>query len=351
MVSHIQIGERRVGQGESAYIIAEAGANHDRDLKIAHRLIDVAAEAGVDAVKFQTYRAETLYSRFTPRLKEMDEFNRSPAGETPFELIKRIELPWEWQAELHDHAVDRGIDFLSTPFDLEAVDELAKFGVKAFKIASYEIVYYALLRAAAKYQRPLIVSTGNSSLADVELAVMTIRETGNHQLILLHCISQYPARFEDLNLRAMQTLAHAFAMPVGFSDHTLDNTAAVLAVGLGACCFEKHFTLDRRRRGPDHPSALEPDELGKYVQAIRNAEKALGSSVKQVQPSEEENHRLGRRSLHALVDISEGTRITAKMLTVKRPALGIPPSQEPLVIGRVAKRDIRADEWITWEMI
>jgi len=347
----VQIGDRLVGPGELAYVIAEAGANHDRDLAIAHRLIDVAADCGANAVKFQTYSAETLYSRFTPRLKEMDEFGRSPAGETPFELIKRIELPREWQRELRDHSVERGIDFLSTPFDLTAVGELATLGVKAFKIASYEITYYALLKAAAKHQRPLIISTGNSNLADVEMALSAVQEEGNDRIILLHCVSQYPTRFDDLNLKAMQTLAQAFNVPVGFSDHTMDNTAAVLAVGLGACCFEKHFTLDRKRKGPDHPSALEPDELADYVQAVRNAEKALGSPVKRVQLSEEENHRLARRSLHALVDIPKGTRLTAEMLTVKRPALGIHPAHESLVIGRVAQRDIQTDEWITWDMV
>ena len=347
----VQIGERLVGPGQLAYIIAEAGANHDCDLAIAHRLINVAADCGADAVKFQTYSAETLYSRFTPRISEMDEFDRSPVGETPFELIKRIELPREWQGELRDHAVERGIDFLSTPFDLEAVDELNDLGVKAFKIASYEITYYALLKAAARHERPLIISTGNSNLADVEMAIGAVQEEGNDQIILLHCVSQYPARFEDLNLRAMQTLAQAFDVPVGFSDHTLGNTASVLAVGLGACCFEKHFTLDRKRKGPDHPSAMEPDELADYVQAIRNAEKALGSSVKRVQPSEQENHRLARRSIHAVVDIPKGTVITADTLIVKRPALGIHPMNKDIVVGRVARRDIRADEWITWEML
>jgi sialic acid synthase SpsE len=347
----IRIGERLVGPGHPAYIIAEAGANHDRDLTIAHRLIDVAVDSGADAVKFQTYSAETLYSRFAPRLKEMDEYGRSPVGETPYELLKRIELPREWQEELRDHAVEAGIDFLSTPFDLEAVKELAALDVTAFKIASYELVYYGLLKAAAKYQRPLLISTGNSNLADVELAVAAVKEEGNEQIILLHCVSQYPARFEDLNLRAMQTLAQAFDVPVGFSDHTLGDTASVLAVGLGACCLEKHFTLDRTREGPDHPSALEPDELAEYVEAIRNAELALGSPVKQVQPSEEENHRLARRSLHALVDIPKGTRLTADMLTAKRPGLGIHPVHKDVLIGRVAQQDIRADEWITWDMV
>ena len=345
------IGDRLVGPGQPIYVIAEAGANHDRDRKTAHRLIDVAAECGADAVKFQTYSAEKMYSRFTPRLKEMDDFGRSPQGETPFELIKRVELPREWQRELRDRAQERGIDFLSTPFDVDAVDELAGLEVKALKIASYEIVYYDLLRAAARYGRPVIISTGNSSFADVEMAVDAIRGEGNDQIVLLHCVSQYPAKYEHLNLRAMRTLAQAFQVPVGFSDHTMDNTAGVLAVGLGACCLEKHFTLDRGRKGPDHPSAMEPEELADYVQAIRNAERALGSPVKRVQPSEEENHRLARRSIHARVDIAEGARITAEMLVVKRPALGIHPAHKNLVVGRAARRDIRADEWITWEMI
>jgi len=347
----IKIGKRLVGPGQPAYIIAEAGANHDRDLVIAHRLIDVAADSEADAVKFQTYSSETLYSRFTPRISEMDDFDRSPPGETPFELIKRIELPREWQKELRDHAIERRIHFLSTPFDLAAVDELAGLGVKAFKIASYEIVDYSLLKSAARHQRPMIISTGNSTLSDVEMAVRAIQEEGNDQIVLLHCVSQYPAQFEDLNLRAMQTLAQAFEVPVGFSDHTMSNTASVLAVGLGACCFEKHFTLDRKRKGPDHPSALEPDELADYVQAVRNAEKALGSPVKRVQQSEKENHLLARRSIHASVDIPRGTVITKDMLIVKRPALGIHPMHLDIVAGRVARRDIHADEWITWEMV
>jgi len=347
----VRIGDRLVGLGQPSYIIAEAGANHDRDLAIAHRLIDVAADCSADAVKFQTYSADTLYSRYTPRLREMDEFNRSPRGETPHELIRRLELPREWQRELRDHAVERDIDFLSTPFDLRAVEQLAALDVKAYKIASYDITYHSLIQAAGKHGRPVIISTGNSGLGDIEMALAALSEVGNTQTIVLHCVSQYPTRYEDLNMRTLQSLALAFDIPVGFSDHTMDSTAAILAVALGACCFEKHFTLDRKRKGPDHPSALEPDELGAYIQAIRNAECALGSSVKRVQASEEENHRLARRSLHAAMDIPAGTVITPEMLIIKRPALGIYPAHEQIVVGRTARRDIQADEWITWEMI
>jgi sialic acid synthase SpsE len=347
----VQIGSRVVGLGHPAYIIAEAGANHDQNLSVAHRLIDVAAKCGADAVKFQTYTAETLYSRYTPRLKEMDDFDRSPNGESPFELIRRIELPREWQREMRDHAVETGLDFLSTPFDLQAVEELAALDVKAYKIASYEITYCDLIKAAGRQGRPVILSTGNSGLGDIEAALAALEEVGNNQGVILHCVSQYPTRYEDLNLRAVQTLALAFDVPIGFSDHTMDSTAAAVAVAFGASCFEKHFTLDRRRKGPDHPSAMEPEELAEYICAVRNAEKALGSSVKRVQPSEEENHRLARRSLHAAVDIPEGTVIAREMLTVKRPALGIHPSQEKIVVGRRAQRTIKADEWITWEMV
>jgi sialic acid synthase SpsE len=340
-----------VGPGHPAYIIAEAGSNHDRDLGTAHKLIDVAAECGADAVKFQTYRAETLYSRCTPRFREMDELDRSPAGETPFQLAKRIELPRHWQRELRDHSAERGVDFLSTPFDLCAIEELAELGVKAFKIASYEIVDYDLLRAAARQHRPIILSTGNSSLADIELAFSVVQSAGCKQVILLHCVSQYPARYEDLHLRAMCTMQQAFNVPVGFSDHTMGSVAATVATALGSCCFEKHFTLDRKRKGPDHPSAMEPDELAEYIQAIRTAEKSLGSAVKSVQDSECENHRLARRSIHACIDIPKGATISASMLVLKRPGLGIHPAHQDIVVGRTARRDIKADEWITWEMV
>lgn len=347
----VRIGEREVGPGHPAYVIAEAGANHDRDLDVAHRLVDVAADAGADAVKFQTYSADTLYSRFTPRISEMDAFGRSPAGETPFELISRIQMPREWLRELRDHARERSIDFLSTPFDLEAVEQLDALEVPAFKIASYDITFRQLLLAVAARGKPVIISTGNSNVGDIERSLEALRVGGDAPAILLHCVSQYPARLDDLNLRAIVTMSSAFDVPVGFSDHTMGNVAAVVATALGACCFEKHFTLDRGRNGPDHPHSAEPDELRDYVSAIHLAEAALGTSRKSVQPSEAENHRLARRSLHARVAIPRGATVTREMLIVKRPALGIAPDQEDLVVGRTARRDIQADEWITWDMV
>lgn len=343
------IGHRKIGDGAPCFIIAEAGSNHNCDLATALRLIDVAVEAGADCVKFQTYTAETLYSRFAPRLTEME--GRSRAEETPFELIKRIELPWEWHERLVAHAKAGGIIFLSTPFGHDAVDLLHRLGVPAFKIASYEIVDLPLLRRAARTGKPIVLSTGNSSLADVEEAMATLQEAGATGVVLLHCVSQYPAKVEDVNLRAMVTLRQAFDVPVGFSDHTMDSVSSLGAVALGACVLEKHFTLDRSHPGPDHPASLEPEELRRFVQDVRRLEAALGSPVKRVQVSEDENHRLGRRSLHARVRIPKGATITEEMLTVKRPGLGIKPVLLPVVVGRIARRDIEADEWITWDMI
>jgi sialic acid synthase SpsE len=351
LTTTVKIGTRTLNQGESAYVIAEVGSNHDRDLEIAHKLIDVAADARADAVKFQTYSADALYSRYAPRLSEMDEYGRSPEGESPYEMIKNLELPREWQRELKDHASEREIDFISTPFDLPAVDELEALDVAAFKIASYEIVDYDLLAAAASKGRPMIISTGGSSLADVERAVAVIEGQSNHQIVILHCVSQYPAEIEDLNMRAMQTLGHAFGYPVGFSDHSLGNVAAVVAIALGATCLEKHFTLDPTRTGPDHPTAADPDQLADYIDAVRTAERSLGTAIKRVQDSEEENHRLAKRSIHATVDIPIGTAITPEMLILKRPGLGIHPSMKDVVVGRTAARDIKQDEWITWEMV
>jgi sialic acid synthase SpsE len=281
----------------------------------------------------------------------MNDFGRSPEEETPFEMIKRVELPREWQRELCEHAMTSKIDFLSTPFDLIAVEELAQLQVKAYKIASYEITFFDLIQAAGRHQRPVIISTGNSGIGDIEEALESLYQTGNKQAVIMHCVSQYPTIYQDLNMRALQTLAQAFEVPVGFSDHTMDNTAAILAVALGATCFEKHFTLSRKRQGPDHPSSLEPDELKNYIKTIREAEQAMGSSVKRLQTSEEENHRLGRRSLHAAVDLPKGTVITEEMLIVKRPALGIHPRNKEIVIGRTVTKNIKADQWLTWDMV
>ena len=340
----VKIGKKVIGDGQPCYIIAEAGANHNRDMRIAKKLIEMAAEAGADAVKFQTYSAETLYSKKTPKftyLKDQDVFK----------LIKDIELPREWQAELSDICKDNGVHFLSSPFDNRAIDELAALKVLAFKIASFEIVDLDLIGYAASKKRPMIISTGMADLTDIEDAMRTVLGKGNNDIVLLHCNSLYPTPFNIINLRAMDTMRHAFKVPVGFSDHSLGTIIPLVAVARGASVIEKHFTLDRKLKGPDHPFAIEPDELKQMCKGIRDVETALGTGIKQRSPEEAEMYLKGRRSLVARVDIPKGTKITEKMLVNKRPGHGILPKFKKMVVGRTARKDIEEDDVLTWDMV
>jgi len=344
----VRIGERWVGEGEPCFVIAEAGANHNRDLGMGRELIDVAVEAGADAVKFQTYSAETLYSRKTPRFSYLE----GVSDKDTWDLIKEIELPRQWQGELAAHAARRGITFLSSPFDAQAVDELAALDVPAYKIASFEIVDLSLIGYAAAKGRPMILSTGLASYEDITDALAACAAAGNREVVLLQCASLYPAPPTRMNLRAMATLRQAFGVPVGLSDHSLGIHVAAAAVALGACVMEKHFTLDRRLPGPDHPFAIEPGELRDMVRHIREVESALGDGLKLgPAPEEEEMHQKGRRSLIAARAIPRGSRIERSMLAVKRPGFGIRPKFIDLVVGRVARVDIEEDTVLTWEML
>lgn len=345
----VSIADRGVGHGEPVYVIAEAGSNHNRDLATAKKLIDVAAEAGADAVKFQTYTADGLYSRKTPTMSYLSDGGLVDEQESVWELIKRIEIPWEWHHELADHARDAGLHFLSTPFEEKAVELLAEVGVPAYKIASYEVNHLPLIEACARTGRPLLVSTGMASLADIERALDTANAAGATEIVLLHCAINYPPRFEDLNLRAIGTLSSAFGLPVGWSDHTMGHTADVVAVTLGARMVEKHYTLSRDQEGPDHPFALEPHEFAAMVTAIREAEAALGSSVKRVTEAESEMFALGRRSLVAARDLPAGRPLTRDDIAVKRPGFGIPVHELDLAVGRRPVRDTEADEILTWD--
>lgn len=346
----VKIGNHWIGDGEPCFIIAEAGSNHNRDFKQALRLIDVAVESGADAVKFQTYSAETIYSKKTPMASYLKNKNLVEEGETLWDIIKRIEIPREWHKGLNNYCNKKGIMFLSTPFDIKAVDELEEVDMKAYKIASFEITHLPLLEYVSKTGKPIILSTGMANLSDIETALEVIYKHGNNQVVLLHCAINYPPRYEDLNLRAMETMRQAFQLPVGFSDHTLGITSDIAAVALGACVIEKHLTLDRTLPGPDHPFALEPDELKAMVDSIRNTEKALGSPIKKHTEAEKELYRIGRRSLVAACNIPKGTIITKDMIDVKRPGYGIPTKMIDVVIGKMAKVDIEEDDIITWEM-
>jgi sialic acid synthase SpsE len=344
------IGDRSVGPGLPAYVIAEIGSNHDRDLDKARALIDGAAAAGADAAKFQTYSGRRIYSRHTPAF----EYLAPLTGErSPVELLEEIELPREWQRELADHAGSVGIDFFSTPFDHQAVAELDELGVPVLKIASFEIVDVELIERAAATGRPLLISTGMATLGEIEDALAAARRGGASAVGLMQCVSLYPAADELQNLRSMETLRRAFGVPVGFSDHTLGIAVPIAAAALGACFIEKHFTLDKTAPGPDHPFALEPDELEAMVNGIRAAEAALGDGRKEG-PSEEERremYRLGRRSLVATRAIPAGTALTREALTTKRPGFGIRPKDIDLVLGRPVVRDVEEDEVLTWDMV
>jgi sialic acid synthase SpsE len=343
------IGTHPVGPGHPCYVIAEAGSNHNRDLVTAMRLIEVAAQAGADAVKFQTYTAEGLYSRRTPDIKYLKDKGLVGDQESVWELIKRVEIPWEWHADLARHAATCGITFFSTPFEEAAVDALEEVGVPAYKIASYEVNHLPLIERVAHTGKPMLISTGMASLGDIERALDTAAAAGARDLMVMHCAVNYPPRFADLNLRAITTMREAFQIPIGWSDHTPGHTADVVAVTLGACAVEKHFTLSRAQSGPDHPFALEPDELGAMVTAIREAEDALGSSVKRVTDAEADLFRLGRRSLVAARDIPAGGELSRDDLAVKRPGFGIPVDALDQVIGRHVVRDVMSDQVLQWE--
>ncbi|MEP6624357.1 MAG: N-acetylneuraminate synthase family protein [Acidimicrobiia bacterium] len=348
-MSTIRLGSRTVGDAAACYIVAEAGANHDRDLATALRLIDVAAASGADAVKFQTYTGSALYSKHTPRFEYLGDLGAKPAHE----LLDDIALPRDWQPRLSAHAHEQGIAFMSSPFDVAAVDELDALDVPAFKIASFEIVDLPFIEYVGSKGRPIILSTGMATLDEIDEALAAARKGGATDFALLQCASLYPAPPAIMNLRAMATMRSAFGVPVGLSDHTLGIQIASAAVAMGADLVEKHFTLDRTRTGPDHAFAIEPDELGAMVRNIRDVEAALGTGEK-AGPSDaeaSEMYRNARRSIVAAETIPAGTVIAREMLTVKRPGFGIKPNRIDDGVGRVATRTIEFDEVVTWDLV
>lgn len=347
-MDQVRIGERAVGAGAPVYVVAEAGSNHDRNLDQAKRLIDVAAEAGADAVKFQTFTSDRIVAQTPIRAKYLDGI--LPPDETMASLFRKLELPYEWHEVLFRHADAAGLDFLSTPFDEAAADMLESLGVKAFKIASYELWHLPLIRHVARKGRPILCSTGMAHIGEVRDAVEAVRGEGNDQLVLLHCVVNYPPPFADLNLRAIATLHEAFGVPVGYSDHTPGWTAPVVATALGAAVIEKHFTTSRDRPGPDHRFALEPDELAAMIGAIRDAEAALGDGIKRMAPAEADLYLTARRSLHAARDIEAGTVLGEGDIAVLRPGTGIEVRDLPHVVGRTARRRIARHEPLAWEM-
>jgi N,N'-diacetyllegionaminate synthase len=341
----IKIGNRFIGDGERPFIIAEAGINHNGNVGLAKKLIDAAKKAEADAVKFQTFKAEDVATKTA----EKAEYQKKTTGaeESQFVMIKKLELEERDFKELFDYAHRKGLVFLSSPFDKRSVDLLDELGVPAFKIASGEITNLPLLKHIARKGKPIILSTGMSTLGETEEALETIREGGMQEIILLHCVSTYPAKAEDMNLRAMVSLRDTFRLPVGLSDHSLGITIPIAAVALGACVIEKHFTLDRSLPGPDHQASLEPEELKQMIKAIREVEKAMGDGNKVPTEEEKQIQKVARRSLVARVNIPKGAIITEAMLDIKRPGTGVEPKYMNKVIGAVARCRIEQDEPLT----
>lgn len=345
----IEIGGHVVGPGCPCFMIAEAGVNHNGNLGMALQLVDVAVRAGADAVKFQTFRAECVVTKETPKAAYQKETTGS--DESQLQMLKKLELSPDGHRELQAYCGKRGILFLSSPFDEKSADFLEGLDIPAFKIPSGEITNLPFLGHVARKGKPMIVSTGMSSLEEVKSAVAIIHNTGNSGLILLHCVSAYPANAADANLMAMQTMATAFDVPVGYSDHTLGIEVALAAVALGACVIEKHFTLDRNLPGPDHRASLEPDELRILVNGVRTVEAALGHGRKEPAPCEADIAAVARKSIVTACDIPAGTIVTRDLIVMKSPGTGLQPSMLGQIIGRIAAQDIPADTVITAGML
>ena len=327
-------------------IIAEAGVNHNGDIDIAKKLVDVAAESGADIVKFQTFKSENCVSRNAQKAEyQLQTTNKQ---ESQLDMIKKLELDLETHNILISYCKQKNIEFLSTPFDMESVDLLHNLGLEIFKIPSGEITNLPYLRKIGKYNKQVILSTGMANLGEIESAIAVLVDSGTKRenITLLQCNTEYPTPFADVNLKAMKSLKKAFHLPVGYSDHTPGIAIPLAAVGMGAKVIEKHFTLDKNMEGPDHKASLEPCELKAMVQSIREIELALGDGIKQTSASEAKNKPIARKSIVANCAIKKGEILSESNLYTKRPAGGISPMEWDKVIGTKAIRDFEPDEMI-----
>jgi N,N'-diacetyllegionaminate synthase len=329
------------------FIIAEAGVNHNGSLDLALRLVDAAKASGADAVKFQTFRADLLATRSAHKAPYQER--TTAHAESQFEMLQRLELDAAAHQRIIDHCRELGIQFLSSPFDTQSADLLAKMAVPMFKVPSGEITNLPFLQHLADKGRPLILSTGMSTLGEVEEAVHVLQSAGASQLTLLHCVTEYPAPYAEVNLRAMQTLKCAFGLPVGYSDHTPGIEIAIAAVALGAEVIEKHFTLDRSLPGPDHAASLEPVELQQMVGSIRHVEAALGTGIKAPAPCELPNLSVARKSVVAARSLPAGHQLETGDLDIKRPGNGLAPKLLPTLIGHTLRAGLAKDEIISWD--
>ncbi len=332
-----------------AFIIAEAGVNHNGSLDLAIQLIDTARAAGADAVKFQTFRADALAARSAHKAAYQDR--TTSRDESQLEMLRRLELDEAAHRRLIEHCESVGIRFLSSPFDHESVDLLAAMNLPIFKIPSGEITNHPFLRHIAGKGKPIILSTGMCTLDEVKEAVDVLRDAGAHDITLLHCVTEYPTPYPQVNLRAMLTLKEAFGLPVGYSDHTPGIEISVAAVALGAEVIEKHFTLDRTLPGPDHAASLEPAELAQMVSSIRHVEEALGNGIKMPAPCEIPNISVARKSVVAARALSAGHTLQETDLAIKRPGNGLAPKTLPDLVGRTLRVAIDQDQLLHWDQL
>lgn len=347
-MAEFRIGDRPIGPDEPTYVIAEAGSNHNGDLKIAKELIDVAADAGADAVKFQTFRAENMYVQESGEVEYLDD------ERSIYEIIESMEMPYEWIPELYEYCHERGVDFLSTPFDEQSAAELEEY-VPAWKVASYTSSHVPLLEHLAETDKPILMSTGAHELDEIAESVSALRDAGVSDLVVLQCVAAYPTPLSDINVCVVETLQQEFDVSSGLSDHTLDPvTAPSAAASLGAAVVEKHFTLDKTMEGPDHQFALEPDQLARMVSAIRDTETALGTGEKHVLEVEEELYEKARRAVHAVRDIEAGDEFTTENVNVLRPGekdAGLDPKFYDEILGETATRDVQKGDGIQWDHV
>lgn len=349
MNTAIQIGNRGIGSGHPCFVIAEAGVNHNGSLELALQLVDVAAEAGADAVKFQTFKATKLATAAAEQAEYQKRNGVKPQSQ--LEMLRQLELGESEHLEIMQRCRERGIEFMSTPFDEESADFLDSSGMRIIKIPSGEVTNLPLVQHLAAKRKPILLSTGMCYLSDVEACVRTLEQAGVEQLAILHCVSNYPADPADTNLRAMQTLETAFGRPVGYSDHTLGIEVPLAAAARGACVIEKHFTLDRALPGPDHRASAEPGELKQLVAGIRTVESALGTGRKAPVPAEMNTAAVARRSVVAARAIPAGQQIRREDLVGRRPGTGLPPSMIDHLVGRTAREPIAEGALISLAMV
>jgi len=329
---------------QRAFIIAEAGVNHNGSLKIAKEMVDKAKDAGADCIKFQTFIPQHVVSKQAE--KAVYQKQQTSSEESQLDMICKLALSFDEFTELNEHCKIKGIEFLSTPFDFESIDFLNNIGMKVWKIPSGEITNLPHLIKIAKLGKPIILSTGMSTICEIKDAIKILNENGAGEITVLHCTTEYPAPYEDVNLMAMKTMKDELGVPIGYSDHTEGIEVSIVATAMGATVIEKHFTLDRNMEGPDHKASLEPDELEKMIKGIRNIELSIGDGEKKPMQSEQENIDIARKSIVAKCDIKKGKLFTDDNLTVKRPGNGISPMRWFEIVGSVAIRNFKEDELI-----